>query len=175
MSANMRPRTQGHWSVRLRIKRPGSTSRVVLIGLALLQALLLYLTASSFASGGGLYGCSTPCGSVAAPTAPPFAAVLISVAVLLLPAVIGALCNTWQEAVMLAALPWLVAVVFTASTLLAPAYGVVAATRLAPAASHFGPPFWLDAGRLLPLLLSLGFFAMLGWLGWVTHEAVFDT
>src|SRR5690242_20587944 len=61
MAVNMRPRTKDHWTLRLRIKRPGSAASGMLLALAAIQAVLLFLTASSFGRGGGLYGCASPC------------------------------------------------------------------------------------------------------------------
>lgn len=171
MSTSVRSRTKDHWSVRLNIRRPGAGGRAVLIGAALLQALLLYLTASAQATSGGLYGCSTPCGAAAQP-ATPLIAVLFGVAIFVLPVAIGALGRTWPEAVTFATLPWLVAVIFTASTQLAPTAGVIPAGRGQPPVSHFSAPFWLDTAHLMPLLLSLALFAALGWLGWLGREAL---
>lgn len=173
MSINAKPRTKDHWSIRLRLKRPDAGSRTVVLVLALVQAFLLYLTASSFAESGALYGCSIPCGPAGA-VATPFFAVVIGVAVFVLPAVIGVLCATWMEAVTLAMLPWWLAVIFTASTQLTPTAGMIRATHAQPATSHFGAPFWLDAGHLIPLLLGLLLFAALGWLGWLARQALTD-
>jgi hypothetical protein len=173
MSTGVRSRTKDHWSLRLNIKRPGSGGRTVVIGLALLQALLLYLTASAQAASGGLYGCSTPCGPAAQP-ATPLLAVLFGVAMFVLPVAIGALGRSWPEAVTFATLPWFLAVIFTASTQLAPTAGVVPAGKGQPALSHFSAPFWLDTNQLMPLLLSLALFAVLGWLGWIGRQAVSD-
>lgn len=171
MSAHVRPGTKDHWSFRLHVKRPGTTSGIVLIVLALLQALLLYLTASSAGIGGGLYGCATPCGAGGQPATPGIA-IFLSLAIFILPAVIGALASTWQEAVGLAVLPWGLAVIFSAKALLAPTAGVVKATNLQPAASQFSAPFWTDTARLMPLLLSLALFAALGWVGWLARHAI---
>jgi hypothetical protein len=173
MSAGVRSRTKDHWSVRLNIKRPGAGGRAVIIGLALLQALLLYLTASAQAASGGLYSCSTPCGPAAQP-ATPMLAVLCGVAMFVLPAAIGALGRSWPEAVTFATVPWWLAVIFTASTQLAPTASAVPAGRGQPAISHFSAPFWLDTSHLMPLLLSLALFAALGWLGWLARQAVTD-
>ncbi len=177
MATNIKPRTKDHWSVRLAIKRPGTANGAVLIILALVQALFLTLTASSLADSGGLYGCTAPCGTAAQPTTPPVA-VFFGIVLLVLPVVIGLLSETWQGAVMLAALPWWLAVIFTASTLLLPAAIVTTGTATpakstaTPVPNHFGAPFWLDANHLMPLLLSLVFFALLGWLGWITRQAL---
>jgi hypothetical protein len=173
VATQMRSGTKDHWSLRLRIKRPGTAGRAVLLILAGVQALLLYLTSSSAATSGALYGCSSPCGLNQQPDTP-FAAIAISAAIFLLPAVIGALSDSWQEAMGLAVLPWVIVVILASKTLLAPAASAVAGARGAPAVSQFGAPFWLDGGRLMPLLLALGLFALLGWIGWLVHEVLFD-
>jgi hypothetical protein len=173
MATQMRSGTKDHWSLRLRIKRPGTAGRAVLLILAGVQALLLFLTSSSAATSGALYGCSAPCGLNQQPDTP-FSAIAISAAIFLLPAVIGALAGGWQEAIGLAVLPWVLVVILASKTLLAPAAGVAAGARGQPAVSQFGSPFWLDGGRLMPLLLALGLFALLGWIGWLAHEALFE-
>lgn len=175
-------RTKDHWSLRLHIKRPGTASRMALLALGVIQALLLTLTASGMATGGGLYGCSSACGTRAEPTVPALA-VLLGIVMLLLPLVMGALSFTWQMAVAAAALPWIPAIIIGANALLAPAASVVPAPAATPAAhghaaaqpalvSHFGPPFWLDSSHLTVMLFSLVFFVLLGWIGWVVGQAV---
>jgi hypothetical protein len=176
MATNIKPRTKDHWSVRLKIQRPGTASRVVLLILALVQALVLTLTASAVADSGGLYGCSAPCGTKAQPTTPAMA-VFLGILLLVLPVVIGLLCETWEGAITLAALPWWLAVIFTAGTLLLPAAIVSTGTPTGkapatPPPNHFGAPFWLDMNHLVPLLLSLGLFALLGWLGWLARQSL---
>jgi hypothetical protein len=166
----MRSGTKDHWSLRLRIKRPGTAGRAVLLILAGVQALLLFLTASTAASSGALYGCASPCGLNHQPDTP-FAAVALSVAMFLLPAVIGALASSWEEAMGLAVLPLIVVVVLTARTFLAPAAGAVAGS---PTVSVFAAPFWADSARLMPLLLGIGLFALLGWIGWLVRAALFE-
>jgi hypothetical protein len=173
MATNLKPRTKDHWSVRLRIKRPGGASSPVLIGLALFQTLLLILTASSLAEGGGLYACSAPCWTTPQPTTP-LLAMLFGILVLALPVVLGALSGSWQEAVTLATLPWLVAVILTSGLLLAPTPKAVPATAQHPISTQFSSPFWLDANHLMPLLLSFVLFAGLGWFGWIARHAVTD-
>lgn len=169
MSPNVRVRPQNHWSLRLQIKRPGGPGRTALIVLALVQALLLYFTASTFATTGGLYGCSTACAPAGVTTARPLASVVFAILLLILPAIMGALSTSWQEAVMVSAIPWLLAVIFLAATLLAPTYIAVA-----PTVSRFGAPFWLDTARLMPLLISLAFFVGLGWLGYTSRMAMLE-
>ncbi len=184
MSSMVQARTKDHWSLRLHVKRPGTASRTVLLALGVVQALLLTLTASSLATGGGLYGCSSACGTQAEPTVPALA-VLLGIVMLLLPVVMGALSFTWQMAVAAATLPWVPAIILGANTLLAPAASVVPAppATATPGAaahaaagpalvSHFGPPFWLDPSHLTALLFSLAFFTLLGWIGWVAGQAM---
>ena len=179
MATSIQPRTKDHWSVRLRIKRPGEKNRTVLLVLMIVQALLMILTATSIATGGGLYGCSGPCGTPAQPTTPAFA-VLLGMLMLLLPIVIGILSADWQGAIAATVIPWVPAVLIGANALLAPAASVVPApvdtTTKAHTAtqlvSHFGPPFWLDSTNILILFLSLLFFALLGWIGWVIGETI---
>lgn len=175
MSAVARPRTRDHWSVR--IPRPGTGGRLAIIVLAVVQALLMILAASSIGTGGGLYGCSGPCGTAAAPTTPALA-VLFGIIMLVLPLVIGLLSATWQGAVAFAALPWFPALILGANGLLAPTASVVTAPPVAgqrgpsPLVSHFGPPFWLDSAHLQVLLFSLGLFALLGFVGWAVGHAM---
>jgi hypothetical protein len=170
MATPMRPGSKDHWSLRLRVKRPGTAGRAVLLILAGVQTLLLFLTSSSAATSGALYGCASPCGLNKQPDIP-FSAIVISAAIFLLPAVIGGLSATWQEAMGFAVLPWIIVAILDAKNLLAPAAGVA---QGAPAVSQFGAPFWLDGGRLMALLLALGLFALLGWVGWLARDALFD-
>jgi hypothetical protein len=172
MSINAPSRAKNHWSVRLRIQRPNTRGRIAILVLALVQTVLLALTASSLATTGSLYACAMPCGTPAQPTTP-FLAAFFAVAILLLPLVIGALARSWQEAVTLAAAPALLAVVFNAGMLLAsaPIFDNAARSRSHPTPTgHFGAPFWLDAGHLMPLLLALVLFAALGWFGWLVRR-----
>jgi len=156
----------------IRVKRPGGVSAIALV-VVVIQTILLAATASSLATGGGLYGCTSACGTAAEPATPPLA-VALGVAMLVLPLVIGALCVDWRLAVSLAVLPAIPGYLIASSTLLVPTNTIVppqAATGTQPAVpyptSHFGPPFWLDPAHLTTLLFSLALFALLGWLGWV--------
>jgi hypothetical protein len=182
MASTIQPRTKDHWSVRLHINRPGTNNRTALIVLAILQALLLTLTASSIATGGGLYGCTSACGTQAQPTTPWFA-VLLGMVMLLLPIVMGILSTTWQGAIAAATIPWVPAIVLGANRLLAPTASVVVAATTptvaahghaapAPLVSQFGPPFWLASTNVVVLFLSLALFALLGWIGWVIGETL---
>jgi len=180
MSATVQPRTKDHWSLRLRVKRPGAGGiRPAMIVLALVQALLLALTASSLATGGGLYGCSTACVNAAdqQPLTPAIA-VFFGMLMLVLPVAIGALAEEWPAAVAFAVLPWFPALLIAANTLLAPTNTIVPPTpakngqpAIPYATSKFGPPFWLDGTHLPVLLFSLALFAFLGWLGWTLGRA----
>src|SRR5258706_16451702 len=88
------PRTKDHWSMRLSLKRPGRVPLAVLV-VAAVQTVLLALTASSLATGGGLYGCTSACGTAAQPATPALAVVL-GLVMLVLPLVIGALSEEWR-------------------------------------------------------------------------------
>jgi hypothetical protein len=158
---NVRQRSRDHWSIPLRIRRPGSEGGLSLLVLVLvsLQAVLLFLTASSLAKGGGIYGCaSTPCHVTTDHPAPPLAFVF-GIVVFVLPVVLGALARSWQEAVAMAVVPWGVVLVITSGKL------------LTPSSVDLSVPFWLDASRLTVLFFSLALFALLGWLGWVIRQA----
>jgi hypothetical protein len=166
------PRNKDHWSMRLRLKRPGGVRPAALV-VAAVQTALLAATASSLGTGGGLYGCTSACGTAAEPATPPLAVVL-GIVILVLPVVIGALCEDWRLGIALAVLPVLPALLFASTTLLTPTNTIVPptpATGTQPAVpyptSHFSPPFWLDPAHLTPLLFSLALFSLLGWLGWV--------
>jgi hypothetical protein len=165
-------RSKDHWSMRLHLKRPGGVHPVALI-LALVQTVLLAATVSSLATSGGLYGCVSACGTAAEPVTP-LLAIVLGIAMLVLPLLIGAFCADWRLAIALAVIPVIPALLITSNTVLAPTNTIVPpqpANGTQPAVpyptSHFGPPFWLDPARLTPLLFALAFFALLGWLGWV--------
>jgi len=173
------PRTKDHWSMRLSVKRPGRVRPAALV-VAAVQTVLLVITASSLATGGGLYGCTSACGTAAQPATPALAVVL-GIVMLVLPLVIGALSEDWGLGVALAVLPVFPAIVIASNTLLAPTNTIVPPTPASgtqPAVpyptSHFGPPFGLDSAHLPTLLYSLALFALLGWLGWVIGSVFRD-
>jgi hypothetical protein len=166
------PHDQDHWSLNLRVKRPGRVGLPALV-VAAVQTVLLAATASALGTGGGLYGCTSACGTAAEPATPPLA-VVVGIVILVLPLVIGALCADWRLGVALAVLPVFPALFLASTTLLTPTNTIVPptpATGTQPAVpyptSHFSPPFWLDPAHLTPLLFALALFALLGWLGWV--------
>ncbi len=174
-------RTKDHWSVRLHIRRPGTGSRIAVIILAVAEALLMTLTASSLATGGGLYGCSAACQTTqtagAAPTpSTPAIAIFFGILMIAIPLVIGALNESWAAAIAFAVLPWFPAIILGANAILAPTNTItttsVAKGGTGSPASTFGPPFWLDPAHLPTLLFSIGLFALLGWLGWVVGQAL---
>jgi hypothetical protein len=176
MAYSAQPRTKDHWSMRLHVKRPGDARPAALV-VAALQTVLLALTVSSFATGGGLYGCTSACGTAAQPATPAFAVVL-GLVMLLAPLDIGAFCAERRLGVALAVLPVFPALLLLSSTLLTPTNTIVPPTPASstqPAipypTSHFGPPFWLDPTHLQTLLFALALFALLGWLGWVIGSA----
>jgi hypothetical protein len=170
------PRSKDHWSVRLRAPRLEGVRAAALV-LTVIQTVLLAVTVSSLATGGGIYGCTSACGTAAQPVTPALAA-LLGIVMLVLPLVIGALCEEWRLAVALAIIPMLPALLITSNTLLAPTNTIVPPTPAQgtqPAVpyptSHFGPPFWLDPAHLPTLLFAFALFALLGWLGWVIGSA----
>jgi hypothetical protein len=167
---------QDHWSLNLRVKRPGRVPLAALV-IAVIQTLLLAATASALGTGGGLYGCTSACGTADAPATPPIA-IALGIVILVLPLIIGALSQDWRLAIALAVLPVIPAFIIASNTLLTPTNTIVPpqpATGTQPAVpyptSHFSPPFWLDPAHLTPLLFSLALFALLGWLGWVIGSA----
>lgn len=180
MAYSAQPRTKDHWSMRLHVKRPGGVRPAALV-VAAIQTVLLALTVSSIATGGGLYGCTSACGTAAQPVTPVLA-IIFGIAMLLAPLIIGALCEKWRLGVALAILPVFPALLITSNTLLTPANTIVPPTPARGAqpavpypTSHFGPPFWLNPTHLQTLLFSLALFALLGWLGWVIGSALRDT
>jgi hypothetical protein len=166
------PRNKDHWSVRLRAPRVEGVSIAALV-VTLVQTVLLAVTVSSAATGGGLYGCTSACGTAAQPVTPGIS-VLLGIIMLALPVVIGILCEEWRTAVALAVLPIFPALIIASNTLLAPSNTIVPpqpAVGTQPAVpyatSKFGPPFWLDSAHLPTILFALALFALLGWIGWV--------
>src|SRR6476619_4382452 len=83
MAYSAQPRNKDHWSMNIRVKRPGGVSAIALV-VVVIQTILLAATASSLATGGGLYGCTSACGTAAEPATPPLA-VALGVAMLVLP------------------------------------------------------------------------------------------
>jgi hypothetical protein len=179
MAYSAQPRNKDHWSMRLRLKRPGGVRPVALV-VAAIQTVLLAITVSSLATGGGLYGCTSACGTADQPTTPALA-VFLGIVMLVLPLVIGALSEDWRISVALAVLPVFPALIIASNTLLTPTNTIVPPTPARgtqPAVpyptSHFGMPFWLDPAHLPTLLFALALFALLGWLGWVIGSAFRD-
>lgn len=140
--------------------------RLILLSLLIVQTALLYASTSAFAGRGMLYGCTVFCGTSGQTVVIPAIAAGVGVAMFVLPSFIGAVCRTWQGAVALAVVPWWLAVIAHAGTLLRPYIG------LGGVGGRFDPPFWLVLTQLAPLLLSLVLFGLLGWLGWVARRAV---
>ena len=169
MSTNVQPRSKDHFSVRLRLPRPGARtgSPAAVIVLAIIQAICLYLTVSSMAATGSLYGCPAACGTPALP-AVPFAAMLLGIALIVVPIATGLFSATWKVAIAMTFLPWLLIMILKGGTMLAPALS------FPHGQAALGPAFWMDGGRLLAVLLSVVLFAGLGWLGWLVREALAD-
>lgn len=169
MTTGVQPRSKDHFSVRLRLPRPGARtgSPAAVIILAIIQAICLYLTVSSMATTGSLYGCPAACGTAALPSIP-FAAMLLGIALIVMPIAAGLFSATWKVAIAMTFLPWLLVVILKGGAEVAPAlsfpHGV----------PTLGNAFWLDASKLVPLLLSALLFVGLGWLGWLIREALAD-
>src|SRR5258708_23307026 len=68
------PRTKDHWPMRLSLKRPGRVPLAALV-VAAVQTLLLALTASSLATGGGLNCCTNAQSTAPQPQTPALPAV----------------------------------------------------------------------------------------------------
>lgn len=169
MSTGVQPRSKDHFSVRLRLPRPGARtgSPAAVIVLAIIQAICLYLTVSAIAANGSLYGCPAACGTPQLPSVP-FSAMLLGIALIVVPIATGLFSATWKVAVAMTFLPWLVVMILHGGTLVAPALS------FSHGAPVLGGPFWLDAGHLMALSLSVLLFAGLGWLGWLVREALAD-
>lgn len=133
--------------------------------LAAAQTILLYLTSSSLPILNLIYGNSV-LWRMGGQRFVPLIAALFAIAMFALPAFIGAFSRSWQSALVLAALPWWIAVIAHAGTLLGPYIGLGSG---APGGRYDGP-FWLSAGHLPLLLGSLALFAALGILGWLTRR-----
>ena len=139
---------------------------LISLSLAVLQTILLYLTASSLPILNAIYGCSSLCGTSAQRFVPLIAA-LLGIVIFALPGIIGACSHSWKSALVLAVLPWWIAVIGRAGTLLTPYIGLANDAQ----GGRFDAPFWLSANHLLLLLASLALFAALGMLGWLTRRA----
>lgn len=150
----------------LSLARAHANIGVVPLILAAVQTILLYLTTSSLPILNTVYGCSFLCGTDGQRFVPLIAA-LFGVAMFALPSVIGAFSRTWRSALVLAALPWGIAVIAHAGTLLSPYIGLGGNAQ----GGRFDAPFWLSAGHLPLLLASLALFAALGLLGWLARRA----
>jgi hypothetical protein len=146
--------------------RSENRRRVILGILVVIEAALLYVTASPIAARGTLYGCPLQCGPSL--RAIHLIAALFGVAMFILPIAIGALCRTWQSAIVLAVAPWLAAIVAHAGSLLGPSnrQGLVEG----PFGGPFANPFWIDLSHTAPLLFSLALFMLLGWIGWLARQ-----
>ena len=96
----------------------------------------------------------------------PLIAALFGVAMFALPSVIGAFSHTWRSALVLPTLPWWIAVIAHAGTLLSPYIGLAGNAQ----GGRFDAPFWLSAIHLPLLLASLALFAALGILGWLARR-----
>ena len=89
-----------------------------------------------------IYGCSS-CGSGGQRYVPLIAA-LFGIAMFTLPSVTEAFSRTWRRALVLATLPWWIAVIAHAGTLLSPYIGLGNNAQ----GGRFDAPFWLSCGHL---------------------------
>ncbi len=137
---------------------PGAR-RTILAMCVATQFVLLYVSSSALAgSPAFLFRARPPVYQLVS-----FVAALVGIAIFMLPAVIGLFCLRWQAALVLALLPWWLAVIAHAGTFLRPSLGGK------PSLDH---PFWLDPARVGTLLPSLALFAGLGALGWLAGVAL---
>jgi hypothetical protein len=134
--------------------------------LAAVQTLLLYVTTSSLPVVEMVYGCNFFCATAANVVIT--IAALIGATTFALPSVIGAFSRTWRGALVLAVLPWWIAVIAHAGTLLTPFIGLGGNAQ----GGRFDAPFWLSAAHLPLLLASLALFAALGILGWLARHVL---
>lgn len=150
----------------LSLARARANIGIVPLILTAIQTILLYLTTSSLPVVETVYGCNFFC-ATATQLVTTIAAVLGAVT-FALPAVIGLFSRTWRSAFVLAVLPWWIAVIAHAGTLLTPYIGL---GGNAPG-GRFDAPFWLSAAHLPLLLASLVLFAALGVFGWLARRAL---
>jgi hypothetical protein len=150
----------------LSLARVRANIGIVPLILAAIQTILLYLTTSSLPVVETVYGCNFFC-ATAAHLVTTIAAVLGAVT-FALPAVIGLFSRTWRSALVLAILPWWIAVIAHAGTLLTPYIGIGGDAQ----GGRFDAPFWLSAAHLPLLLASLALFAALGVFGWLVRRVL---
>jgi len=151
----------------LSLARARANIGLIPLALAAVQTIVLYLTTSSVPILSAVYGCSSLCGSGGQRFVPLIAAIF-GIAIFALPTVIGAFSRTWRGALVLAVLPWWIAVIAHAGTLLTPFIGLGGIAQ----GGRFDAPFWLSAAHLPLLLASLALFAALGILGWLARHVL---
>ncbi len=151
----------------LSLARVRTNIGIVPFVLATVQTVLLYLTTSSSPILNTIYGCSSLCGSGGQRYVPLIAA-LFGIAMFTLPTFTGAFSRTWRRALVLAALPWWIAVIAHAGTLLTPYIGLGSNAQ----GGRFDAPFWLSAAHLPLLLASLALFAALGIFDWLARRVL---
>jgi len=150
----------------LSLARARANIGIVPLILAAIQHILLYLTTSSLPVVETVYVFNVS-GATATHLVTTIAAVLGAVT-FALPAVIGLFSRTWRSALVLAVLPWWIAVIAHAGTLLTPFIGLGGIAQ----GGRFDAPFWLSAAHLPLLLASLALFAALGILGWLARHVL---
>jgi hypothetical protein len=143
----------------LSLARARANIGIVPLILAAIQTVLLYVTTSSLPVVETVYGCNFFC-ATAANVVMTIAAVIGALA-FALPSIIGAFSRSWRSALVLSVLPWWLAVIAHAGTLLMPYIGLGGNAQ----SGRFDAPFWLSAAHLPLLLSSLALFAALGVFG----------
>jgi hypothetical protein len=149
----------------LSLARARAAIGLVPLILAAVQTIALYLTLSAFLTMGDAYDVPL-LWRFGAQRLVPLTIALFGIATFALPAIIGVFSRTWRSALVLAVLPWWIAIIAQAGTLLTPYIGLAASGR-----GRIDAPFWLSASELPLLLGSLALFAALGYLGWLARRA----
>lgn len=133
-------------------------------GLACLQLALAVVTTSPQSVRDQIYGCAALCASSLRPAV--FVIVtILSIAMFVIPSVIGFLSNTWQGALCLSCAPWWLITVIRAGHMLSPYVG------LGPEAGRFDDPFWLNPAQVVGVILPFLVFAVLTMFGWIVRQA----
>lgn len=128
--------------------------------LAGVQFVLLLLTDAPQGARNAVYGCSALCDTNQRGLVPNIVTAF-GLCVFIVPMLIGIACQAWSAAVALAVLPWWLAVILHARTLLTPYIG------LGQTSGRFDDPFWISPEHLAPILMSFALFTGLGALGWL--------
>lgn len=138
---------------------------VLPVCLACLQLVLIVVTTSPQSVRNQVYGCSALCASSFRPAVYVIVTIL-SIAMFVIPSVIGLLSRTWQVALCLSCAPWWLTTIIRVSRMLSPYIG------LGPGAGRFDDPFWLNPSQAASVILPFLMFAILGIFGWIVRQAL---